>query len=83
MSVKGMAIEEVLPTKNVAEELRIEEHVTGYRVQRVLCTDGNSLCMATNYLKSQFVPGLDEYTNRFVGLYNFIERTYGVSITEA
>ncbi|MDO4522118.1 MAG: GntR family transcriptional regulator [Eubacteriales bacterium] len=83
MSVRGMAIEEVIPPANVAETLKLSENETVYLVHRILCTDDNPLCLTENYLKKDFIPELPIYADGFVGLYSFLEEKYGVAITEA
>lgn len=83
MSVRGMAIEEVIPPTDVQEGLQLDKNTTVYCVQRVLCADNNPICITTNYLKKDLVPGLEDHVNKFIGLYSFIESTYGIVITEA
>lgn len=83
MSVRGMAIEEMIPPVDVQEELQLDKNTTVYCVQRVICADDSPICITTNYLKKDLVPGLDTHVNEFVGLYSFIEQTYGVVLTEA
>lgn len=36
-----------------------------------------------NYLVKDQIPGFEQYAGKFVGLYNFLENTYGVVVTEA
>ncbi len=83
MTVQGMDIEEVTPPPYVAEALKIDKDTTVYKLQRIRCADGVPFSITIDYLKKEYVPGLKAYEGTFVGLYDFIERTYGLVMTEA
>ena len=83
MTVRGMAIEEIIPPEYVLEGLKLDKNTSVYCVQRVMCADDTPICIITNYLKKNLVPNLHKHLNSFVGLYSFIEETYGIVVTEA
>lgn len=83
MSVRGMAIEEVVPPSKVREALKLEEGSTVYCLQRIMCADEIPIAIMTNYLKKDDIPDFKQHLNSFVGLYRFLEEVYGVVVIKS
>ena len=83
MSVRGMAIEEVIPPAKVIEELKLAQGTTVYCLQRIMCADEVPIAIMTNYLKKDYLPDFKQYLNSFIGLYRFLEETYGIVIIKS
>ena len=83
ITVEGVNIQLVQPPEIVREKLKLEPEVTVYLIQRILYADDKPIAIMNNYLVKVQIPGFEQYAGKFVGLYNFLENTYGVVVTEA
>ena len=83
ITVEGVNIQLVQPPEIVREKLKLEPEVTVYLIQRILYADDKPIALMNNYLVKDQIPGFEQYAGKFVGLYNFLENTYGVVVTEA
>lgn len=83
VSLRSMSIEEVAAPPKAVDKLKLDKDATVYCVNRILCADGKPIAIMVNYLKKDYIPELKKYENTFVGLYDFLERTYGIVMTEA
>lgn len=80
---RGMLIEKILPTQEVIDQLELGKSEPVYRIQRVQCADGQPIALIVNYLKAKYVPDFESYTGQFVGLYQFIEEHYNITLKNA
>ena len=83
IKVEGVNIQLVQPPEIVREKLNLEPEVTVYLIQRILYADDKPIALMKNYLVKDQIPGEEQYAGKIVGLYNFLENTYGVVVTEA
>lgn len=83
MSVRSMAIEEVVPPAKVLEEMKLERRTVMYCLQRIMCADEIPIAIMTNYLRRESVPDFKQHLNSFIGLYRFLEETYGIVVTKS
>ena len=68
---RNMRIDLIVPPPNVAEALALSRQEKVYLVKRIQCIDGVPLVIMNNY------------TGKFVSLYDFLERHYHVVFKEA
>lgn len=83
VTVQAMSIERIKPPAYVTEALSLPPDAAVYCMQRIQCADGQPIAMMVNYLRENIVPGLDKYTNQFVGLYSFLEKQYNIILKDA
>lgn len=83
VTVKGMNIEEVIPPSMVTEALERKPGETVYCIHRILCADGKPIAIMKNYLVKDWIPEFEKHVDEFVGLYKFLEETYGIVLIEA
>lgn len=79
VATKSRYIDRVQPPEDIAERLGIEPGEHAVRIQRVQTADGIPVCIMVNYIPEKLVPGLNN-SSEFVGLYHFLEDTYGFEI---
>ena len=80
VTTAGMMIEVFPASLSIAKELEIPINEKVARVQRVQCANGKPVSIMTNYIPYELVPGIEQYQNQFVGLYQFMEETYKIEI---
>ena len=78
---KGTWIDKINAYGPIAESLEIPEKTEVFRIQRVLCNGDRPFCVMTNYLRTDFFPDLDSYSDKFFDLYLFLQKHYHVSFT--
>ncbi len=83
VTVKGMHIDRVKASANLARDLGMQEGDEVIRVQRIQLADGVPHAIMKNYLKPSFVPGIENYCDKFTRLYDFLNEFYGVTIDSA
>ena len=75
-NVKGMHIDQTAASTAVAQALQIAPGQPVYRIQRLPLIDDKPFGIMTNYLLPSLVPGLDQYSNTFANLYDFLADRY-------
>lgn len=80
VTTAGMMIEVFPASLSIAKELEIPINEKVARVQRVQCANGKPVSIMTNYIPYELVPGIEQYQNQFVGLYQFMEENYKIEI---
>lgn len=80
---KSMYIDTIHVPSNLAEELNINQGDKIARVQRIQLADDKPVAIMKNYIPYQLVPDIEEYTNQFSALYEFLEEKYNVQIDAA
>lgn len=76
----SMMIDSMEAGGEVAERLEIPVGTKIARVQRLQLADQVPVTLMENYIPYNLVPGIEEYQDKFVALYQFLEETYGISI---
>ena len=82
VTVQGMSIELVEAPEAARKALRLSSGEPVYRIQRVLCADGDPVAFSTGYYRKDWLPGLPEYENTFLSIYGLLQEKYGIQITE-
>lgn len=80
VTTASMLIEIFPASLPIAKELEIPLNEKVARVQRVQCANGTPVSIMMNYIPYRLVPGIEQYQNQFVGLYQFIEEKYNIQI---
>jgi DNA-binding GntR family transcriptional regulator len=81
VTTKSMQIDQIPATYPLTEELKVKEGELLARVQRIQLADGKPICIMTNYIPYQLVPGLEQASGTFTALYQHLEDNYGFNIT--
>lgn len=82
VSVGSMYIDFVEAPSHVAKALQLDREKRVARVQRIQNANGSPIAIMVNYIPASIVPGFEEYTDRFLGLYQFLEERYHLVIEE-
>lgn len=80
---KSMCIDTVAANDKQADELQIEVGGRLARVQRIQLADEKPVAVMTNHIPYGLVPGIEQFSNRFSALYQFLEDQYGIAIDAA
>ena len=80
---KEIDIRKVRAAGKISRALQIEDGEEVYIIQRIQCADNTPIALMTNYLKIGQTPDLEKYAGDFSGLYSFLEKQYGITMTEA
>ncbi len=75
---RGVWIDRVPASIQTAEALEINEGERVFRLQRIICADGQPFGILTNYVRIDFFPDLDTFRDQIVDLYYFIQKHYGI-----
>lgn len=81
VTTKSMHIDLIPATYPLTDALKLKDGETLARVQRIQLADGKPICIMTNYLPYETVPGLEQAVGTFCALYQHLEDTYGFAIT--
>ncbi len=77
---KNMSIEIIEANEQLSDELELTPGDNVARVQRLQLADGEPIAIMTNFMPYRFVPEIEKYAGTFIALYQFIEKTYGISV---
>lgn len=80
---KSMYIDIIPASEKLSEELHLKTGDSITRVQRIQLIDEKPIAIMKNYLPTFLVPGLPQFTNKFSGLYQFLEEHYHLEIDGA
>lgn len=80
---KSMYIDRIPATENLAKELGVMKGSLLARVQRIQLADEKPVVIMKNYIPYDKVPNIEEYTNKFSALYQFLEERYQIEIDAA
>lgn len=78
MTARGMYVDLVEADVKAAEALCIEIGTPVYRLQRIFYSRDIPLMYLFDYVRTDFFPQLDKYTNEFWDLYPFLIKKYGI-----
>ena len=82
VKVADMEIDIIEAEGQIAEQLELNYGEKVARVQRVVLADERPVTIMENYIPYANVPGIENFENKFVALYQFIEDQYGLKIEE-
>lgn len=77
-TVRGMSIDRVPATGEVAQNLQVDETVPVFRIQRISCMNEVPFSYMVDYLRCDIFPDLDKFEGRFTNLYSFLSSEYQV-----
>lgn len=80
---KRMYIDMMPAGEELGKELGIKPGDPVARVQRIQLANENPIAIMKNYIPYQLVPNLEQFTNKFSGLYQFLEEHYHLEINSA
>ncbi|ADY57578.1 transcriptional regulator, GntR family [Syntrophobotulus glycolicus DSM 8271] len=80
---KSMYIDTVGATEKLAQELQVMQGDLLARVQRIQLADEKPVVIMKNYIPYHTVPNIEQYTNQFSALYQFLEQKYQIEIDAA
>lgn len=80
---KSMYIDIIPANEKLSEELQRKTGDSITRVQRIQLIDEKPIAIMKNYIPTALVPGLPQFTNKFSGLYQFLEEHYHLEIDAA
>ena len=78
MTARGMYVDTPEADAKIAEALGIEVGTPVFRLQRIFYSRDIPLMYLFNYLRKDFFPELDQYTNEFWDLYPFLVKKFGI-----
>lgn len=80
---KSMYIDIIPASEELGNELGIKHGTRVVRIQRIQLADGKPVAIMKNYISAQLVPDIEKFTNKFSGLYQFLEEQYQLEIHAA
>lgn len=83
VTTKQMTVEFIDPNEVLVSELRLRQGSKAVRIQRLQLADNRPIAIMKNYLVPEMVPGIEDYINKFVSLYHFLEDHYNIEIDSA
>ena len=78
-----MYIDIIKATAGLAKDLTIKQGDDVARIQRIQLANGKPVTIMRNYIAYDIVPGIEQYTNQFYALYQFLEDQYHINIDGA
>lgn len=83
ISTKSMYIDKISASELLAKELQVPIGTALARVQRIQLADNKPIVIMKNYIPYDLVLGIEQYTNQFTALYQFLENQYQIKISGA
>lgn len=80
---KEIDIRKVRAIGTVARALGLDDGEEVYQIHRLQCADDTPIAIMTNYLKVGQTPDLEKFAGTFSGLYSFLEKQYGIAMSQA
>jgi len=80
---KSMYIDVIPATEKIANKLEIKYGDLVARVQRIQLANEKPIVIMKNYIPYRLVPSIEQFSNKFSGLYQFLEEQYQLEITAA
>lgn len=77
---KDMTIEVIDADEKLSSELELTPGDKVAVVHRLQLADGEPVAIMTNYIPYSMAPGIEKYENEFTALYQFLEKTYGITV---
>lgn len=82
VTVQGMSIDLTAAPEAAAKALHLERNSSVYRIQRVLCADGEPTAYSCSYYRPDWLPNLKQYENTFISIYRLLQEKYNIVISE-
>lgn len=84
VKTESMFIEKIDPPDSLMNTLNIDNSDNKvYKIQRVQTADNAPIAIMTNYIKAEYTPNLERFSNTFSSLYSFLEKQYNITFTDA
>jgi GntR family transcriptional regulator len=83
VSIKDMKIDVIQADDNLAELLGVSAGTKVAQIFRVVCAAGMPMVIAKNYIPYTIVEGIEQYNNKFVSLYQFLNKQYFITFDMA
>ncbi|WP_235839255.1 GntR family transcriptional regulator [Clostridium sp. Marseille-P2415] len=80
---KSMYIDIIHAGEQLLNELDLKSGDLIARIQRIQLINEKPIAIMKNYIPHQLVPDLEQFTNKFSGLYEFLEEHYHLEIDSA
>lgn len=80
---KSMYIDIIPVSEDLGKELQLEHGEMIARVQRIQLANEKPMVIMKNYIPYKLVPDIKQFTNKFSGLYEFLEEQYQLDINAA
>jgi GntR family transcriptional regulator len=80
---KSMYIDIIPANEKLAKELDVNHGDLLARVQRIQLANEKPVVIMKNYIPYRFVPDIEQFINKFSGLYQFLEEQYHIEINAA
>lgn len=83
VQVGSMHIQLITCPDHLLDTLHLNAGDEIYLLNRLILADGKPVAYIQNYLVPKMVPNLEQYSGKFVSLYNLMEQKYGLTLTDA
>ena len=83
VSIQGDYIKKIVPPKYVNDALHQKEGSEVYKIEQVQCANDAPISIIVSFLIPDYVEGLENYSSKFVDLYEFLETQYNIVLTTA
>lgn len=83
VQIGSMYIQLITCPDHLLEALHLKEGDEVYLLDRLVLADNRPVAYIQNYLVPKMVPDLEQYSGKFVSLYNLLEQKYGLVLTDA
>lgn len=80
---KSMYIDIIPATEELSKELQVAQGDLLARVQRIQLANEKPIVIMKNYIPYDKVPNIEQFTNKFSALYQFLEEQYRIEIDAA
>ncbi len=80
---KSMYIDIIPAGEELGKELQLKYGEPVARVQRIQLANEKPIAIMKNYIPYRLVPNLEQFTNKFSGLYQFLEEHYQLEINSS
>lgn len=77
-AIKGIHVNSISATHEIAEALEVSEKTNVYRVQRLVCLNDIPFSIMVNYIREDFAPNLIVHESEITDLYGFLKNIYGL-----
>ena len=76
-------IKKIIPPSYVNDALNQKEGTEVYKIEQVQYANGLPISIIVNFLRSDYLQGLENHSSKFVDLYEFLETQYNIILTTA
>lgn len=83
VTIQGDYIKKIIPPSYVNDALNQKEGAEVYKIEQVQYANGLPISIIVNFLRSDYLQGLENHSSKFVDLYEFLETQYNIILTTA